>query len=170
MSQSTISLFGEELMTMGKEQSHTFFYNVFYFQQRTNILLSANAFGFGRFKNLLFSKELMTKRKKKMKTLREKNNLITSNTLFNNVSHPIKDIDLYSVLCNHLKTKKKRLNLVFRCVYNVFRNGKKNANYQCFPFPPHPKVFERHFPLGHQKLSFCSKGLKKDCKLLCKQN
>ena len=50
---------------MGKEQSHTFFYNVFYFQPRTNILLSANAFGFGRFKNLLFSKELMTKRKKK---------------------------------------------------------------------------------------------------------
>ena len=26
---------------------------------------------------------------------------------------------------------------------------------------PHPKVFKRNFPLGHQKLSFCSKGLKK---------
>ena len=29
------------------------------------MLLSANAFGFGQFKNLLFSKELMTQTKKK---------------------------------------------------------------------------------------------------------
>ena len=74
LSQSTISLFGKELMTMKKrpfenimekEQSHTFFYSVFSFQPRKNILLSANAFGFGQFKNLLFSKELMTQSKKK---------------------------------------------------------------------------------------------------------
>ena len=37
---------------------------MFSFQPRTNILLSANAFGFGQFKNLLFSKELMTRTKK----------------------------------------------------------------------------------------------------------
>ena len=110
---------------MGKEQSHTFFYNVFSFQPRTNILLSANAFGFGQFKHLLFSKELMTQRKK-MKTLWEKNNLITSNTLFNNVSHPIKDIDLYSVLCNHLKTKRKRLNWSF-FVYTTFSEKEKKC-------------------------------------------
>ena len=44
---------------MGKEQSHTFFFNVFFFNQEKNILLSANAFGLGQFKDLLFSKELM---------------------------------------------------------------------------------------------------------------
>ena len=49
---------------MGKEQSHAFFYNVF-FPTKANILLSANAFGFGQFKNLLFSKHLMTQTKKK---------------------------------------------------------------------------------------------------------
>ena len=38
---------------------------MFSFQPRRNILLSANAFGFGQFKNLLFSKELMTRGKKK---------------------------------------------------------------------------------------------------------
>ena len=37
---------------------------MFSFQPRTNILFSANAFGFGHFKNLLFSKELMTQTKK----------------------------------------------------------------------------------------------------------
>ena len=61
-----------------------------------------------------------------MKTLWEKNNLITSNTLFNNVSYPINDIDLYSVLCNHLKTKKKKkdvtqnIKFVCLCVDNIF--------------------------------------------------
>ena len=36
---------------------------MFSFQPWTNILLSANAFGFGQFKNLPFSKELMTQTK-----------------------------------------------------------------------------------------------------------
>ena len=48
---------------MGKEQSHTFFYNVF-FPTKEKHLLSANAFGFGQLKDLLFSKELMTRTKK----------------------------------------------------------------------------------------------------------
>ena len=59
-----------------------------------------------------------------MKTLWEKNNIITTKTLFNNVSHPIKDIDLYSVLCNHLKKKKKDvtqyIKFVICCVDNIF--------------------------------------------------
>ena len=38
---------------------------MFSFQPRRNILLSANAFDFGQFKNLPFSKELMTQTKKK---------------------------------------------------------------------------------------------------------
>ena len=61
-----------------------------------------------------------------MKTLWVKNDLIiTSNTLFNKVSHPIKDIGLNSVLCNRLKTKNKKdvtQNIKFACccVDNIF--------------------------------------------------
>ena len=76
-----------------------------------------------------------------MKTLWEKNNLITSNTLFNNVSHPIKDTDLYSILCNHLKKKKdvtQNIKFVFRCADKFSEMANKNANYECFPFPPPP--------------------------------
>ena len=110
---------------MGKEQSHTFFYNVFSFQPRTNILLSANAFGFGQFKNLLFSKELMTQRKK-IENFEEKEQS-------HNQQHLIQQCfpsnqgyrSTFSFVQSFEDKKKKRLNLVFHCVYNVFRNGKK---------------------------------------------
>ena len=92
----------DHLKTLWEKNNLIPFSTMFSFQPRRNILLSANAYGFGQFKNLLFSKELMTRTKKK-KTLWEKNSLITGNTLFNNVSHPIKDIDLYSVLCKKKK-------------------------------------------------------------------
>ena len=102
LSQFTILLSGKELMTikkrpleniMGKEQFHTFFYDVF-FPTKDKHIVVCKCFWFWPIKNLLFSKELMTRTKKKVKTLWEKNNLITINTLFNNVFHPIKDIDL----------------------------------------------------------------------------
>ena len=72
LSQSTISLFGKELMTMKKDHLKTLweknnlvpFSIMISFQPRTNILLSANAFVFGQCKHLLFSKELMTRIKK----------------------------------------------------------------------------------------------------------
>ena len=61
--------FGSDIFTYGNFTSDIFTYGNFtsgiFTAHRGDILLSANAFGFGQFKNLLFSKESMTRTKKK---------------------------------------------------------------------------------------------------------
>ena len=96
---------------------------MFSFQPRTNILNSANAFGFGQFKYLLFDKELMTRVKNETFVVKEQSH--NQQYFIQQISHPIKDIDLYLVLCNRLKTKNKKdvtqsIKFVCRCVDNIF--------------------------------------------------
>ena len=97
---------------------------MFSFQPSTNILLSANAFSFGQFKNLLFSKELMTRTKKKNETFVVKEQShnqqhLIQQCFLSNLGHR----SIFSFVQSFEDKKKdvtQNIKFVFRCVDNVF--------------------------------------------------